>query len=218
MEKRQVTTQINLRSLSEDTEGTVEPVIEGYALEFNKQSEVLGGFTSFRETIDPHALDNADMSNVLATFNHDQSQPLARSGVNMTLEVDDIGLKFVIEPLNTTLTRDLAELIGKGVINQCSFAFTIPDVEGSEDWVESNEEGVDYERTVRSIDHLYDVSIVSTPAYADTVVSVGARSKELVNEIEADKAEQLAKANEWKNERSKMLLKIEKEAILKEVN
>lgn len=110
METRQVQTKIELRDSEEQGE-----VIEGYALKFNKPSQVLGGWVRFIETIDQRALDKADMSNVVATFNHDQNQVLGRSGVNLDLEVDNIGLKFKVIPTNTSYSRDLMENIKAGV-------------------------------------------------------------------------------------------------------
>ena len=205
LESRQIQTKVELR---ENDEGE-EKVIEGYALKFNKNSDVLAGF--FREKIDPHALDHADMSNVVATFNHDQNQVLGRSGVNLELEVDNIGLKFRVKPTDTQLARDLMANIGAGIINQCSFAFTIARQKDAEEWSESDEDGVEYNRLIRSIDHLYDVSVVTTPAYPDTEATVGARSKELVESLRKDK-------EKWRDEKRQMLLDVEKQELLKGVD
>ena len=82
---------VQIRATTNENE---EPVIEGYALKYDKPSEILGGFTRFIERIAPGALDSADMSNVVATINHDQNQVLGRSGVNLDLTLDEIGLKF----------------------------------------------------------------------------------------------------------------------------
>ncbi|MFD0897323.1 HK97 family phage prohead protease [Loigolactobacillus binensis] len=203
LETRQITTTLNLRQI-EDSE---ESVIEGYALKFNKPSDILGGFVRFREILDSHALDETDMANVVATFNHDQNQVLGRTGINLDLEVDNIGLKFRVKPTDTQFARDLLTNIKAGVINQCSFAFTIPNEKGAEEWEDSEEEGVDYQRTIRKIDHLYDVSVVTTPAYPDTEVMVGSRSKELV--------EALRKEPAWRLEQRELLRQIEKEELLK---
>lgn len=203
LETRQITTTLNLRQI-EDSE---ESVIEGYALKFNKPSDILGGFVRFREILDSHALDETDMANVVATFNHDQNQVLGRTGINLDLEVDNIGLKFRVRPTDTQFARDLLTNIKAGVINQCSFAFTIPNEKGAEEWEDSEEEGVDYQRTIRQIDHLYDVSVVTTPAYPDTEVMVGSRSKELV--------EALRKEPAWRLEQRELLRQIEKEELLK---
>lgn len=202
LEMRQVTTTINLRQIDDSQ----EQVIEGYALKFNKESSVLGNYIRFKEIIDEHALDTAIMDDVVATFNHDQNQVLGRTKVNLELTVDNIGLKFRVKPTDTQFARDLIVNIKAGVINQCSFAFTIPDEQGAEEWVESDEEGVNYVRTVRKIDHLYDVSVVTTPAYPDTEATVGARSKKLV--------EELRKEPEWKAEKRALLLQMNKDQLL----
>lgn len=200
METRQVQTKIELRDSEEQGE-----VIEGYALKFNKPSQVLGGWVRFIETIDQRALDKADMSNVVATFNHDQNQVLGRSGVNLDLEVDNIGLKFKVTPTNTSYSRDLMENIKAGVINQCSFAFDIPDSDEAETWEESDKDGVDYDRTIRQIGKLYDVSVVTTPAYPDTEATVGERSKKRIpmkkSELEKRKLKMLKEEAMYELER-----------------
>lgn len=200
METRQRTTKLELRMLENDTE-----VIEGYALKFDRWSDTLGWFYPFREKLEPGCLDTADISNVVALFNHDQSQILGRTGANLDLEIDNIGLKFRIRPTNTTLSKDSVENIRSGVINQCSFAFTIPDEDGAEEWLENEETGV-YERLIKKIDTLYDVSIVTTPAYPDTEAVVGSRSKVIVEEL---------RSHPQKQEIRSMLNELEKEEILR---
>lgn len=198
-ETRQRTTTIQLRQLENEQE-----VIEGYALKFDKWSDTIDWFYPFREKLSPGCLDDTDTSNVVALFNHDSSQVLGRTGANVELEIDNIGLKFRINPTNTTLSRDLMENIRAGVINQCSFAFTVPNEDGAEDWIET-EDGV-YERTIHKIDRLYDVSVVTTPAYPDTEAVVGARGKEMVEEL---------RSHPKKQEIQRMLDELEKEEILK---
>lgn len=199
METRQLTTKLELRKLENEAE-----VIEGYALKFDRWSDTLGWFYPFREKLEPGCLDEADTSNVVALFNHDQSQILGRTGANLDLEIDNIGLKFRIKPTNTTLSNDLLENIRSGVINQCSFAFTIPDEDDAEEWRENEETGV-YERFIKKIDRLYDVSVVTTPAYPDTEAVVGARGKEMVEEL---------RSHPKKQEIRLMLNELEKEEIL----
>lgn len=118
-EIRSISSTLELRS----AEGSEKEVITGYALKFNRWSSVLGGW--FKEIIDQRALDQADLSNVVALFNHDESKVLARTGVNLKLDVDDIGLRFEFTPNGTTYAKDLLENIRSGIITQCSFAFTI---------------------------------------------------------------------------------------------
>ncbi|CCO12712.2 phage prohead protease, HK97 family [Carnobacterium maltaromaticum LMA28] len=152
-------------------------------MKFDKWSDDLGWF---REKLASESLEKTDMSNVTALFNHNESQILGRSGINLELDVDNIGLRFKVKPTDTSYSRDLMENIRQGVVNQCSFAFTVSREQDSEEWRENLESGI-YERTIKNIDKLYDVSVVTTPAYPDTEAVVGARSKELVDKLELRK-------------------------------
>lgn len=209
-EVRQITTKLELRTEDGDNP---EEFIEGYALKFNRDSSVLGGWVRFIERINEHALDNTDMSNVVATFNHDRNQVLGRSNVNLDLAVDNIGLKFRVKPTDTSYARDLLENIRSGVINQCSFAFTIPEKDDAQEWREVDDvDGVDYYREIKQIDKIYDVSVVTTPAYPDTEAVVGQRSLDLL------KKQQLAREQETlKPLKEKMLREFEKEQLLRDL-
>lgn len=197
---------IQMRASTDDND---EPVIEGYALKYDKPSEVMGGFVRFIERIAPGALDHTDMSNVVATINHDQNRVLGRSGVNLTLTPDKVGLRFNVKPTDTTFARDLITNIKAGVINQCSFAFTVADNDSAQDWEESTRDGVDYNRTIRQIDHLFDVSVVTTPAYPDTEATVGQRSMDMVKRMRSKKQNEAIQV-----ERKKMLRELERQEIL----
>lgn len=177
-EIRQLTTEIEVRSEGEEK----SDYIEGYALKFNRWSQLLGGW--FKETIDPRALDESDMTSVTALFNHSDDMILGRSGVNLELEVDNIGLKFRVKPTNTSYAKDLMENIRSGIVNQCSFAMS--GIEG--EWKETEDPDV-YERHINKIGKLWDVSVVTNPAYLDTEAVVGARSKEMVEKLERKQEE-----------------------------
>jgi HK97 family phage prohead protease len=182
-EIRQLTTEIELRAAEGDTEGNY---IEGYALKFNRWSDVLYGY--FREMIDPTALDDCDMSNVVATFNHSANFPLARNTINdgegsLQLNVDGIGLHFRFKPTNTSYGQDLIENIRSGLINQCSFAFGLDyNDETADEWNYISDEGI-YERKLNKIAKISDISLVTTPAYPDTEAVLG-RSKDKVEKLE----------------------------------
>ncbi len=183
-ELRTLTTKVELRS---NSEGGTE-YIEAYALKFNRESDQLGWWTPFVEKIDSRALDNADLSNVVALFNHDQNLVLGRNSATgekgkVDLEVDGIGLKWKVTPTDTTYARDLMENVRNGVINQCSFAFSLANEEDADSWNFNEDRGV-YERTINKIGRLYDVSVVTTPAYPDTEAVVSARSKDKVKDLE----------------------------------
>lgn len=154
-------------------EDSNKQVIRGYALKFNRPSEDMG----FTEYLNERCLDNADMSNVVALLNHDSNYVLGRSGRNLKLEVDKTGLFFEIEPNDTSYARDLMENMRVGIIDKCSFAFSI--AKNGDEWVE--EENGRYVRTINKIDRLFDVSIVTSPAYDDTEAMLSQRSIDELN-------------------------------------
>ena len=170
-------------------------IVEGYALRFNTLSNDLGGFV---ETISPEALKEADLSDVRCLIDHDSSKVLGRT-VSETLElkVDDEGLYFRAQLPDTTYAKDLYENIRLGNINQCSFGFIL-DENGDE--FEKREDGL-FKRTLRKIKSLFDVSIVTYPAYNDTQVAPALRSIEQIKEqeladIKAKQQEEVRKQTE----------------------
>lgn len=167
-------------------------IVEGYALKFNKESNLLGEFV---EVISPEALRNADLSDVRCLIDHNSSYVLGRTVADtLKLEVDDVGLRFKCELPNTSYARDLYENIKLGNINQCSFGFTI---EEDGDEFERREDGI-FKRTVNKIRSLFDVSIVTYPAYEDTDVAPALRSIKNIKENEQKQIEQrrlMEKAN-----------------------
>ncbi|MGX0504129.1 hypothetical protein ACUW99_000677 [Staphylococcus hominis] len=167
-------------------------IVEGYALKFNRESNLLGEFV---EVISPEALRNADLSDVRCLIDHNSSYVLGRTVADtLKLEVDDVGLRFRCELPNTSYARDLYENIKLGNINQCSFGFTI---EEDGDEFERREDGI-FKRTVNKIRSLFDVSIVTYPAYEDTDVAPALRSIKNIKENEQKQIEQrrlMEKAN-----------------------
>lgn len=184
-EIREITTNIELRSA--DDEGDPD-AIEGYALKFNKWSKRMGMMPPFQEIISRDALNDTDVDDVVALFNHNQEYPLARNTIesgpgSLTLERDGIGLKFRFTPTDTTYAKDLKENLRSGVVNKCSFAFSIDPEDEEAESIEYNEDADVIERTINRIEKLYDVSVVTTPAYDDTEAVVGERSLDKMKEI-----------------------------------
>lgn len=137
--------------------------LRGTAVVFNQLSENLGGF---REQIDPAAFEGCDMSDVRCLFNHEDSMVLGRTtSSTLVLTRDASGLHFECDPPDTTYARDLAVSMDRGDIDQCSFSFTV--APNGADWSEDPATGAEI-RTVKKISRLYDVSIVTYPAYPQT--------------------------------------------------
>ncbi len=163
--------------------------IKGYAVVFNSPETY--GYT---EIISDRALDNADMSDVVLRYNHNDSfMVLARTrNGSLKLEKDKKGLKIdAILQDDITEHKNIFNAIKSGLIDKQSFAFTV------------EEDEYDYEtdtRTITKIGKLFDVSVVDQPFYNATDVSVASKNddflekrKELRKEYEEKKALEEAK-------------------------
>jgi HK97 family phage prohead protease len=142
----------------------------GYAATFNSWSKDLGGF---REMILPGTFARSLRAgaDVKCLFNHAPDNILGRTkSGTCTLSTDARGLKFRCElNLKSQYHRDIYEAVKRGDIDECSFAFTVP--QGGDSW-ESGSGGL-ASRTLKDVD-LVDVSVVTYPAYNET--AAGART------------------------------------------
>lgn len=152
-----------------------ERQIEGVAVVFNEETDL----DRFYETIDKHAFDNCDMSDVYCLFNHDQNYPLARTkNGSLELFVEDNGLRQIATVIETTKGNDILKNVREGLIDKMSFAFSI-DLDHGDEWF-TDAEGKEHRRILK-IDKLYDVSPVTFPAYPTT--SLAARNIDELDEL-----------------------------------
>jgi len=162
-------------------------VITGYAIVFDSESRNLGGFT---ETIDPDAMKDADVSDVVALLNHDTNLVLGRTDKTLTIVTDKKGLRYEIRPPDTQAGRDVVTSIERGDIRGSSFGFTVKE----DEWTEPKEKGGNWERKITKFDRIYDVSPVVYPAYEATDTGVAKRDlgvkKDEKERVETDKLEQ----------------------------
>lgn len=135
------------------------PVIDGYAAVFNELSLDLGGW---RERVAPGAFARSVADNdVRALWDHDSKYVLGRNRAGtLTLEEDERGLGVEILPPGTEWAGDLLKSMKRGDVNQMSFGFYVR----QDEWIE--EDGV-LVRVLRDVD-LFDVSVVTFPAYTQT--------------------------------------------------
>jgi HK97 family phage prohead protease len=134
----------------------------GYASVFNSPSEDLGGFIEY---VAPGAFKRSLQSRneVKLLWNHDSGEPLASlRGGTMQLVEDERGLKVTAQLPNTTRGRDVAELLRTKVIDSMSFGFNVI----KDNWSRDGQT-----RTLESV-RLFEVSVVSFPAYASTTAQV----------------------------------------------
>jgi HK97 family phage prohead protease len=141
----------------------------GYASVFNSPSEDLGGFIEY---VAPGAFKRSLQSRneVKLLWNHDSGEPLASlRGGTMQLVEDSRGLKVTASLPQTSRGRDVAELLRTKVIDSMSFGFNVI----KDSWSTNGQT-----RTLESV-RLFEVSIVSFPAYEATTAQV--RSSQTIN-------------------------------------
>lgn len=151
------------------------PRIEGYAATFNALSEEMWGF---REMIEPGFFDDVLGDYTRALFNHDRNFVLGRKS-NGTLDMgqDDKGLRVQIDPPQTGVINDLVLVpMKRGDINQMSFAFTVKP--NGDDWRDENGQLIRVLKKGGAL-RLYDVSVVTEPAYPQTSAAVRSKVESL---------------------------------------
>jgi uncharacterized protein len=148
----------------------------GYAAVFNSPSEDLGGFIEY---VAPGAFKRSLQSRneIKLLWNHDSGEPLASvRGGSMQLVEDERGLKVTATLPQTSRGRDVAELLRTKVIDSMSFGFNVI----KDTWSRDGQT-----RTLESV-RLFEVSVVSFPAYAATTATV--RSAPSINPDELAEA------------------------------
>lgn len=165
-----------------------ERYLEGYASVFNKRSKPLYESNRlFTEQINPQAFNEVlqrENLNVVLTFNHSRDMLIARTkSGTLELSVDEYGLKFRAKVPNTTLGNDIYELVKRGDLYENSFIFTVK----KEDQTWLKEEDGNFLRTINKVSNLFDVSIVTDGAYADTNIS--ARDEDKLEDFEEEDIE-----------------------------
>ena len=185
----------------EDENGQQSREVNGRAIVFGVRSVKLTPWSSTRvvyEVLEPGCITqellnrsdvvyclnhNSNVTNVLGRFRNTPKDTLK-------LELRADGVYNSCDLPNTNNANDTLELIKRGDINGQSFAF--------EDDYEDTENGVSFERTnemkdgkevwirhVKRITALYDVSVVTHPAYEQTSVGLRELSDEIEKAIEA---------------------------------
>jgi hypothetical protein len=145
------------------------PHIRGYAAVFDSLSLPLNlwGPTPVREKVRPGAFAKTlRESDIRALMNHDPNYVLGRNKAGtLALKEDAKGLAVDITPPDTQWARDLAVSMRRGDVNQMSFQFkTIRD-----EWENGHDAmGAEIKNHTLIETRLYDVSVVTFPAYPAT--------------------------------------------------
>jgi HK97 family phage prohead protease len=155
------------------------PQIVGHAAVFDRWTTLWEGQSwTWREIIRPGAFRNAlsEKQDVLACINHDRGLILGRStSGTLSLSEDSIGLLATIDLPDTQAARDLATLVERGDLSGMSFAFSVRP--GGDRITITNQGGMELEeRELLDLD-LFDVSVVTDPAYPQTDVAIRSKAE-----------------------------------------
>lgn len=137
--------------------------VEGYATTFDSPYliyEIEG--TKFYERIDAHALDGADMSDVIMLYDHEGRVFARQTNKSLILVPDHKGLLIAADLGRTDLARGLYQDIQAGMITKMSWCFVVK---------KDSYDKATRTRTILEIKKVYDVSAVSFPANGDTEIS-----------------------------------------------
>lgn len=141
--------------------------IEGYFAVYNSRYNL---WDDAYETIAPGAFEGETRKDVRALCNHDSALVLGRTTAGtLTLRTDEVGLwgSIIINQADQD-AMNLYERVKRGDVTQCSFGFDIVDQD-----VEY-QDGKPRVWIIKKV-RLYEVSVVTFPAYEDTGVSVRRR-------------------------------------------
>jgi len=153
-------------------EGEV-PSIRGHAAVFGSDSEDYGrdGVQIIERIAHGAFSKTLQEADVRALINHNPDLILGRNRAKtLSLAEDEQGLAVEIDPPSTQYARDLVTSMARGDMNQMSFAFSMV----KDRWEKAKDDttGVTtYTRTLLEV-KLYDVSVVTFPAYPTTDASV----------------------------------------------
>ena len=168
-EKNRMTYQArSSKSKFETREADGEMYISGYFAVFNTEYEIWPGAV---ESVAETAFDGALSDDIRCLINHETRLVLGRNKAGtLTLKTDARGLwgEVRINP-NDQDAVNLYERVKRGDVDQCSFGFDILDEE-------LEDRGDTVKWMIKKV-KLYEVSVVTFPAYEET--SVSARKRQL---------------------------------------
>ena len=191
-----ITNDRQYRAFEFDVVDEENKIVEGRAVVFEQPTvlfEIDG--IKYYEVIDRNAFNNANMKDVVFVENH-EGTPGARTRNNtLQLEIRDDGLYSRADLSKSSKGPSIYSDIKNGIYDRMSFSFTVR---------KDSYDKATRTRKILEIDRLFDVSVVTFPAYEQT--SISARS---FFEAEAEKERIEMRLREEKRKRLALKLMIE---------
>lgn len=171
--------RLNQCEVRADDQEEGKMIIEGYPIVFDKEAYIEWWDGGFYEKVDRNAFNDADMSDVVFKYNHnDDFFPMARTrNGSLILTPDDKGMFIHAELIDTTENRDIYKMVQAGLLKEGSFAFTV-----KED-IQEIDDNKEIHRTITKVGKLFDVALCVNGAYGD-LTNLMARNKESYEAME----------------------------------
>ena len=196
-EYRKFTGMMEVRAAAPESD---EKIVEGYATTFNEEYELFrDGNYIMMESVDSHAFDECDLSDVILQFDHEGRVFARISNGTLAVNPDDHGLFVRANLGGTEIGRQLYEEIKGGYVTKMSFGFHVSAQERTVE--ERTEDGITWEiihRKITGINKLYDCSVVSLPANDATCISCRNVSDGLIREVQAERQAEEARRKQLK--------------------
>ena len=124
------------------------------------------GIVEVVERITPDSMEGADISDVIAAYNHNFDKVMARTTSDtLQLASDERGVKYAFEVPNTSYGNDLLVSVSRGDVSGSSFVFEMDYDEGYE--IQERADGK-IQATVKKIKRVHEIGPVVMPAYPET--------------------------------------------------
>lgn len=147
-----------------------KPKLTGYAIVFNSPSEDLGGY---KVVVDQQTFSDQLLNpthEILALVDHDMDRPIARrSKGTLQFSVDEKGVKVVIEPSETSWSKDAIEAVKHG--DKVGMSFMVASPTFTNDRIN----GQMIKRMTSGV--LKEFSVVTDPAFQETTINTFKKEK-----------------------------------------
>lgn len=149
------------RATTEDVNGEPVRVLKGYPILFGVYGKPYRN-SKWTERIDKTSVATVDFSGLRLLWDHNTNIVLGRAGKNMEVTVDDVGVFIKVTLGDSPWDNEAYSKVSRELVDGMSFWFD-NNAMIAHDW----ENKIDI---VTKINEIYEVSIVTFPAYEETVV------------------------------------------------
>lgn len=153
---------------------SAEGIIEGRPIVFNQRTAI-GNY--FYEEIDPHALDNADLTDIKFLINHDDSMiPVARhrrgkrSTMDIAITQDGLDIIARLDLEKNMNACMLCSAVEREDITDMSYCYALEIEDNGDEWQDIFAPMPI--RRIKKIRKVYEISAVNDGAYSQTSISV----------------------------------------------